>query len=214
MIRIMKLKEPLNGLLHLIGAIMAVPAMIVLIVLGHDSAWKVVSFSIYGTSLFLLYLFSTLYHWLPASAGGKHQVFRKFDHILIYVLIAGTYTPFCLITLRGVWGWTVFGLVWGLAIIFISLQAIFINVPRWITTLAYVLMGWSILIAIKPLVAGLQLQGLVLLVLGGITYSVGGFIYTVKKPNFSETFDYHALWHVFVLVGSAFIYAVMLLDLV
>lgn len=210
----MKLKEPLNGLLHLIGAVLAIPAMIVLIFLGRDSAWKIVSFAVYGSTLFLLYLFSTLYHWLPASAGGKHQVFRKFDHLSIYLLIAGTYTPFCLILLRGPWGWTVFGIIWTFAVTFVILQSIFIDLPRWLTTAVYILMGWSIVIAIKPLVSMLELPGLMLLILGGVVYSTGGVIYTVKKPNLSKNFDYHALWHILVLLGSALIYLVMLIYLV
>lgn len=210
----MSLKEPLNGLIHLIGAVLAIPATIILIILGRDSAWKIVSFSVYGLTLFLLYLFSTLYHWLPASAGGRYQVLRKFDHLAIYLLIAGTYTPFCLVILRGPWGWTVFGIVWAFAVTFVTLQSIFIDLPRWLTTTIYILMGWSIVIAIKPLINMLEWPGILLLVLGGVVYSLGGVIYTIKKPNLFKNFDYHALWHILVLLGSALIYVVMLVYLV
>ncbi|GBR73699.1 hemolysin III family protein [Candidatus Termititenax aidoneus] len=203
----MTLKEPLNGLLHLIGAVLAVPATALLIVKsafsGYDTAWKIVAFSVFGFTLFLLYFWSTMYHWLPQSAGGKNQVFRKFDHLSIYLLIAGTYTPFCLITLRGAWGWTLFGLVWGLAAVFITLQAIFINLPRWLTTAVYVLMGWLIILAIKPLLANLDPRALPLLVWGGIVYSLGGVVYTLKKPNLGKYFGFHELWHIMVLAGSA-----------
>lgn len=198
----MKLKEPLSGLLHLIGAVLAIPALIVLIVTGHNSVWKIVSFSIYGASMFLLYLFSTLYHWLPKEAGGKNQVFRKLDHLAIYLLIAGTYTPFCLNTLRGPWGWSIFGVVWGLAIIGMAIQGVFINVWRWLTTTVYVVMGWVIVLALKPLLANLSWNGFLLLLGGGIIYSIGGVIYTIKKPNIFKKFGYHELWHIFVLGGS------------
>ena len=209
----MKLKDPLDGLTHLIGALLAIPGMIILIVLGSDSAWKVVSFSIYGASLFLLYTFSTLYHWLPEHFGGKNQVFRKLDHLAIYALIAGTYTPFCLLSLRGAWGWSIFGVTWGLALIFIVLQSIFIDLPRWLTTSVYVAMGWLIVVGINPLVHNLAPGGLRLLLAGGVIYSLGGVIYTIKKPNFSKHFNYHSLWHVFVLGGSICHYFAMLFYL-
>lgn len=197
-----KLKEPLSGLLHLFGMFFGIAALVLLLVFGHDSPWKVVSFSIYGASVILLYLFSTLYHWLPKEAGGKYQVFRKLDHCSIYALIAGTYTPFCLITLNGAWGWTLFGLIWGLAITAITIQAIYINVWRWLTTTAYVVMGWLIVIALKPLIENLPAAGFYWLFAGGVIYSLGGIIYTIKKPNLFKKFGYHELWHVLVLLGS------------
>ncbi|MDR1454007.1 MAG: hemolysin III family protein [Candidatus Margulisbacteria bacterium] len=213
----MTLKEPLNGLLHLFGAVLAVPATALLILKsiasGQDVIWKIVGFSIFGLTLFLLYFWSTMYHWLPQNAGGKNQVFRKFDHLSIYALIAGTYTPFCLITLRGAWGWTLFGLVWGLAVVFITLQAIFIDLPRWLTTMVYVLMGWLIIIAVRPLLANLDPGALPPLIGGGVVYSLGGAVYSLKKPNLFKHFGYHELWHVMVLAGSALHFWTMLLYL-
>ncbi len=205
----LKLKEPLNGWLHLIGAVLAIPAMIILII-KSTSAWQVTAFAIYGATLFLLYLFSTLYHWLPKNAGGKYQVFRKLDHLAIYALIAGTYTPFCLVTLRGGWGWTLFGLVWGIALTGMILQAIYINLPRWLTTSAYVLMGWLIVIGLKPLINNLSVEGFKWLMAGGLVYSIGGIIYTIKKPNLFKGFGYHELWHCFVLGGSVLHFFAML----
>jgi hemolysin III len=152
--------------------------------------------------MFLLYLFSTLYHWLPKEAGGKNQVFRKLDHLAIYLLIAGTYTPFCLNTLRGPWGWSIFGVVWGLAVVGMAIQGVFINVWRWLTTTVYVVMGWVIVLALKPLLANLSWNGFLLLLGGGVIYSIGGVIYTIKKPNLFKNFGYHELWHIFVLGGS------------
>jgi hemolysin III len=208
-----KLKEPLAGSIHLIGAILAVPATIILIVFGSSSAWKVVSFSIYGSALFLLFLFSTLYHWLPWSAGGKNQIFRKLDHLAIYSLIAGTYTPFCLITLRGPWGWGIFATIWAMAIFGIVIQSIYINVWRWLTTTIYIVMGWLVIIAAKPLISALPVAGLHWLVAGGIIYSVGGIIYTTKKPNLHTKFGYHELWHILVLLGAACHFVVILFYL-
>ncbi|MBU0580525.1 MAG: hemolysin III family protein, partial [Candidatus Margulisbacteria bacterium] len=179
----MKLKDPLPGLLHLIGTILAIPALIILIILNTNSIWKIISFSIYGSSLFLLFLFSTLYHWLPQKAGGKFQVFRKFDHLTIYILIAGTYTPFCLVTLNNtIWGWFIFGLIWGVTIIAVTFQSIFINLPRWLTTTLYIIMGWLILFALNPLLAKLPMPAFGLLLSGGLVYTCGGIIYSLKKP--------------------------------
>ena len=124
----MKLKEPLSGALHLLGAILSIIALVVLILTGLDSVWKVVSFSIYGATLILLYNFSTVYHWVPKELGGTNQIFRKLDHLSIYLLIAGTYTPFCLVTMRGPWGWSVFGVIWGLAIFGVLIEAVYIDV--------------------------------------------------------------------------------------
>ncbi len=192
----------MSGFLHFIGVLLGIAALVLLLVFGHDSPWKVVSFSIYGATLILLYLFSTLYHWLPKHAGGKYQVFRKLDHCSIYALIAGSYTPFCLVTMNGAWGWTLFGIIWGLAIAAITIQAVYINVWRWLTTTIYIAMGWLIVIAIKPLLANLPPLGFFWLALGGVIYSIGGVIYTIKKPNLFKKFGYHELWHVFVLLGS------------
>lgn len=207
----MKLKEPLAGLIHLIGAVLSIPALIILIVIGNSSAWKVVSFSLYGLSLFLLFLFSTLYHWLPQSAGGKNQILRKLDHLAIYLLIAGTYTPFCLNTLLGPVGWSIFGILWGIAVFGIILQSVYINVWRWLTTSIYITMGWIILVVLKPLINNLPINGFILLVIGGLIYSIGGVIYTIKKPNIHPKFGYHELWHVFVLLGAACHFVAILL---
>ncbi|MFA5112674.1 MAG: hemolysin III family protein [Candidatus Margulisiibacteriota bacterium] len=198
----LRLKEPLSGALHFLGAVLAVLALVALILNGLDSPWKIVSFSIYGATLILLYNFSTLYHWAPPELGGKNQLFRKLDHLSIYLLIAGSYTPFCLVTMRGPWGWSLLGVVWGLALIGIMVQAIYINVDRRLTTLIYIGMGWMVLVAIKPLLAALPPNGIWLLFLGGLAYSLGGVVYALKKPNFSRFFGFHELWHLFVLLGS------------
>jgi len=200
----MKLKEPLSGALHFLGLMLAVIASVVLILSGLDSVWKIVSFSIYGATLILLYNFSTIYHWVPKELGGETQLFRKLDHLSIYLLIAGTYTPFCLVTMRGPWGWSLFGIIWGLALVGILIQSVYINADRRFTTLVYIGMGWMVLIAIKPLLETLNPNGILLLFFGGLAYSVGGVVYALKKPNFSKHFGFHELWHLFVLLGSFF----------
>ena len=207
----MKLKEPLAGSIHCLGAVLTVPALAALILSAGGSPWKIVSFSIYGASFFLLFLFGTLYHWLPQEAGGKFQTFRKLDHLAIYLAIAGTYTPFCLNTLRGPVGWTIFGVVWAAATFGIVLQAIYINVPRWLTTAIYICLGWVILFALQPLMKSLPAAGIILLIIGGVIYSIGGVFYTIKKPNLFPKFGYHELWHVLVLAAAACHYAAILL---
>ena len=198
----MKLKDPLSGALHFAGVLLSVAAAIMLLLSALGDPWKIVSFSIFGATLFILYSFSTLYHWLPKEAGGRYQLFRKLDHSSIYLLIAGSYTPFCLVTIRGPWGWSLFGIVWGLAVTGILIKYLNINTGRWIRTLLYVGMGWIAVIAIRPILENLSLNGLYLLVAGGLAYSIGGIFYTTKKPNFSKHFGFHELWHIFVLVGS------------
>ena len=198
----MKFKDPLSGSLHFTGAVFAAIAIVLLVQAGWGDAWKIVSFSIYGAAMLILYNFSTLYHWLPKEAGGPNQLLRKLDHLSIYLLIAGTYTPFCLVTLRGPWGYSLLGVIWGLAIAGILVQSVYINVKRWITTLIYIGMGWMVVVAIKPLMDNLDVNGLYLLLAGGLSYSVGGIVYALKKPNISKHFGFHELWHVFVLLGS------------
>lgn len=198
----MRLREPLSGWLHFIGTLLSIAALVVLIVAGHGSAWKVISFALYGGTLILLYNFSTLYHWVSGPANERLTFLRKLDHLSIYLLIAGTYTPFCLVTLQGPWGWSIFGVIWGFALLGVIIQSIYINVNRLFTTIIYLGMGWMIVIAIKPLLETLPLNGLWLLLAGGVAYSLGGVIYALKKPNFSKAFGFHELWHLFVLLGS------------
>ena len=146
-----KVRDLVSGLTHCIGAALSLVGLVLLIVFAaiYGNAYHVVSFTIFGVGLFLLYLFSTLYHWLNISEKGI-TVFRKFDHIMIYILIAASYTPVCLVSLRGPWGWSLFGVIWGLAVLGTILSAIWIKAPRSITTTIYIIMGWVVIIAIYP----------------------------------------------------------------
>lgn len=206
----MKLKDPVSGLTHLVGAVLSIAALVLLVVwaalFSNDKAWDIVSFTIFGTSLILLYTFSTLYHLCNVSERAS-TVLRKFDHIMIFILIAGTYTPICLGPIRGGWGWTVFGIVWGIAIIGTVISAKWIKAPRWLTTGLYLGMGWAVIIATYPLIKTFidanMFASLGWLLAGGIFYTVGAIIYGTKKPNLNiPGVGFHEIFHIFVMLGS------------
>lgn len=158
-------------------------------------AWHIVSTAIYGATLIILYLSSTLYHAIQKKKAKA--VFEIFDHASIYLLIAGTYTPFALVTLRGVTGWTIFGIIWGLAVLGVLFKVFFIKKFNFLATIIYILMGWLIVFAFGPLVQNLKGNGLALLVWGGIAYTAGTFFYLYRKFKY-----HHLIWHFFVLAGS------------
>ncbi len=204
-----KVRDLVSGLTHCIGAGLSLIGLVVLIVFASiwGDAYDIVSFTIFGTGLFLLYLFSTLYHWLNISEKGIN-VFRKFDHIMIYVLIASSYTPICLGPLRGPWGWTIFGIVWGFAVLGIILSSVWIKAPRILSTSIYLAMGWLVLLVIFPLIRVFKeanlLYSLFWLLLGGIFYTIGGVIYALKWPKIKfKNFGFHEIFHIFVMLGSA-----------
>mgnify|MGYP005850491241 CR=1 FL=1 len=194
-------EEIANAITHGIGVLLSVPALVILIVFAvkYGDTWHVVSFSIFGTTMLLLYLFSTLLHSIQHKK--TKYVFEILDHSAIYLLIAGTYTPYVLVTLRGTLGWTLFGIVWGLAIAGIIFKAYYVKRFIYLSTLFYVLMGWMVIIAIKPLYESLTFNGFMLLLLGGVLYTVGAIFYLWRKIPY-----HHAIWHVFVLGGSASIF--------
>jgi len=189
--------ERFNSYTHLAGTLLAgigTPLLIVLAARSAD-AWKIVGCAIYGATLFLLYGTSTLYHSLR---GRAKRVLRKLDHCSIYLLIAGTYTPFALVTLRGAWGWTLFGLAWGLAAIGIAQEFVFGKGPRRLSVLIYVVMGWMGVAALRPLAAGLGTPGLAWLLAGGLLYTGGIAFYLFDE----RVRHFHGVWHLFVLGGS------------
>ncbi|MCF6180621.1 hemolysin III family protein [Lutibacter sp.] len=190
-------EEKLNVITHAIGLILSVVALVLLVVFAslEGTAKHIVSFSIYGVSLIVLYSASTLYHYSQKPKIRKRL--NVFDHAAIYVLIAGTYTPFTLVVLKGWVGWTIFGISWGLAVAGIILKLFFTGKYDKISTYAYVLMGWVVIFAVKPLVENLALEGLMWLLAGGIFYTVGAILYSIKNIKYN-----HAIFHVFVLLGS------------
>jgi hemolysin III len=190
-------EEIANSVIHGVGVALSIAGLTVLVVMGtlsHDG-WKLASGIVYGVSLVLEYAASTLYHSFPWEKA-KH-LFKIFDHCGIYLLIAGTYTPFTLVTLHGPRGWWLFGLIWLIAVVGISVESFWTYRPRWVSAVAYLGMGWLVIIAIGPLVAALPSTGLWLLVAGGLAYTVGTVFYVLKKVPFM-----HAVWHLFVLAGS------------
>jgi hemolysin III len=192
-------EEIFNSVSHGTGALLSIAGCVVLIVMCaiHKGAYEVVSSSIYGASLIILYTMSTLYHALTNPTAKK--VFQILDHNTIFLLIAGTYTPLTLCCLKGALGWTIFGLVWGAATIGIVLSSINLDKFRKFSTLCYVIMGWGIILAIKPLYNNVPLSSVVMLIVGGLFYSVGVIFYVRKKSRYM-----HSIWHLFVIGGSVF----------
>jgi hemolysin III len=201
-----KIKDPVSALTHFAGFITAIPILILLVYKSSVSAtpWHIFSFIIFGLALMALYGASTIYHWACISKE-KEKILRRIDHMMIFVLIAGTYTPVCLVPLRGAWGWTLLCLVWGLAIGGIVLKALWLEAPRWLSTAIYVLMGWIVVIAFYPLTQAVPSAGIKLLVAGGVTYTIGALIYAIKWVPFqNKWFGAHEVFHLFVMGGSLF----------
>ena len=196
-------KEPFNSYSHMLGVLLSIAALVALVVQSRGHVARVVGFSIYGASLILLYSASTIYHWLHVSPRGN-DFLRRLDHVAIFVLIAGSYTPVCLVTLRGGWGWSLFSIVWSMALAGAVLKLFFRHLPAWATAVVYVSMGWVAVVAIGPLVHSFPVTGLLWLLAGGLAYTLGAVIYAVERPDpFPQVFGHHEIFHIFVLAGSA-----------
>jgi hemolysin III len=203
-----KVREPVSGFTHLGGAILSVVGTIFLIVyaVSQGTPLHIVGYSIFGASLILLYTASSLYHLLPVSPKVV-KVLRKIDHMMIYVLIAGTYTPICLITLKGNLGLGLLIAIWSLALLGMVLKLVWFNAPRWLYTAFYVIMGWLVVIAIFPMVRVIPPIGMWMLFAGGISYTLGAIIYGTKWPlRNSKVFGFHEIFHIFIIIGSLFHY--------
>ena len=190
-------EELFNSITHGIGTLLSIAALVILVVIAarRRDVLAVVSFAIYGSSLLLLYLSSTLYHSLTAPRAKA--VFRVLDHASINLLIAGSYTPITLLALTPGWGWSLFGVVWGLAILGVLLNIAGLEKTRRISMALYVLMGWLVIVALKPMLAMVPAGLLYFLLAGGLFYTIGILFYAVKKIPFN-----HGIWHLFVLSGS------------
>lgn len=197
-----KLREPVNGLTHFFAAIAAAVGLIALIIMGWDSLVKEVSLSIYGISLILLFAASATYHMV--KAGPKIiAVLRKLDHSAIYLLIAGTYTPFCAVMFTGFWKWGLLAIIWSLAAIGIVVKMFVMNAPRWLSAGVYVMMGWLCIAAIGEMLQVLPAGALAWLVTGGVVYTVGAIVYITKALDFFPgKFGFHEVWHIFVILGA------------
>lgn len=211
---VLRLREPVSALTHLLGALLAVAGLVVLVWRGavHGTAWHVVAYTVFGVSMVLLYTASTLYHALPVGPRAIRTL-RRIDHIMIFFLIAGTYTPFCLLPLRGPWGWSLFGAIWGCTVAGMTIKVLWLNAPRWLSTGVYLLMGWLAVIALAPLMQTASRISVAWLIGGGLLYSVGAVFYATRWPNpWPGKFGFHEIWHLFVMAGTgAHFLAVLLL---
>lgn len=201
-------EEIFNSVSHGIGTVLAVGGTVVLIIMSAilSDAWSVVSSCIYGASLILLYVMSTLYHAI--SNNKVKSFFRIMDHDTIFFLIAGTYTPYTLVSLHGTVGWILFGIVWGAAILGIVLNSIDLERFKKFSLVCYVMMGWVIIFAIKPMINSLSSLSLVFLLIGGIFYTVGIIFYVIKSVKY-----FHSIWHLFTIAGSIFHYFSILIAI-
>lgn len=199
------IREPINGLTHLAGAILSFIGLLAMVIkasLTTASALAITAVIIFGISMILLYSASATYHMVIAK--DKVIAFlRRLDHSMIFILIAGSYTPFCLISLNGITGWLLFGIVTAVAISGILFKMIWFNCPRWLSTALYIAMGWIIIFAFSPLSESLSFPGIFLLIFGGVLYTIGGAIYAIK-PKFLEFkhFGFHEIFHIFIMLGS------------
>jgi hemolysin III len=190
-------EEIAHAVTHGIGVVLSVAGLALLVTYAvlYGDVWHITSCSIYGATLVLLYTASTLYHGIPMPRAKK--LLQRFDHAAIFLLIAGTYTPFTLVNLRGSWGWTLFGLVWGVAMIGVLLELLKDERLKWLSLSLYLGLGWLVVIAIKPLIDAVEVGGIILLLAGGLCYSLGVIFYIWRRLAY-----HHAVWHLFVLAGS------------
>lgn len=197
-----RVREPFCGWSHLCGVALSIAGLLALVSLSWDKPWHLAGFLVYGVSLITLYLASTLYHSLPVSPQRVEQL-RVFDHVAIYLLIAGTYTPLCLVPLRGPWGWTMLAVVWGIALVGIALRLGWRAAPEWLPVALYLVMGWLAVAIYEPLTRSLPGSAINWLLAGGIVYTVGTVVFAAERPRlWPGKFGAHELWHLFVLGGS------------
>lgn len=198
-----KLREPVSGLMHLGGAIAALVGQIVLLVMGWPGVEKIVAVLVYGLSLVGLFSASATYHLV--NAGPKvTAVLRKLDHSAIYLLIAGSYTPFCLLAFDGFFRWGMLAIVWTFAVVGIAVKVFYMGAPRWVSAGIYLLMGWLCVFAAGEMFTALPAFSLVWMIVGGVIYSLGAVVYATKIFDFVPgKFGFHEVWHIFVLLGAA-----------
>src|SRR5215213_10088032 len=200
-----RLREPISGLTHLAGGLLACVGLVVLLDTAANAGRtdQLVAFGVFGLGMIALYTASTLYHLLPLSPAGVARL-RQVDHMAIFVLIASTYTPFCLLALNGAWRVGLLGVIWGLALCGILLKLFWMDAPRWLSVALYLGMGWVAVIAAPALFLAVPTGGIAWVLGGGLLYTAGALIYALKRPNLMPgVFGFHELWHLFVVAGSA-----------
>ncbi|WP_409273527.1 PAQR family membrane homeostasis protein TrhA [Neobacillus sp. SCS-31] len=199
------IREPINGLTHLVGALLSFAGLLAMVIKASAAAASPLAISavmVFGISMVLLYSASATYHMVIAK-DRVIAFLRRLDHSMIFVLIAGTYAPFCLISLNGTTGWVMFAIIAAVAVIGVIFKMVWFNCPRWLSTALYIIMGWMIIFVASPLAGSIPREGLTLLILGGVIYTIGGIIYGAK-PNFLRTkyMGFHEIFHIFILLGS------------
>jgi hemolysin III len=198
-----KLREPVNSLTHWAGAVLALVGLIALLIVGWDTPAKVISLTIYGISLIAMFSASATYHMVRVKDRAL-EIFRKIDHSAIYLLIAGTYTPFCVNAFEGFWKWGLLSVIWSLALIGIVVKVFYIRAPRWLNAGIYILMGWLAVSASGQMLAALPAWVLGWMIAGGVIYTLGAVVYITKIFNFKPgVFGFHEMWHIFVMLAAA-----------
>lgn len=200
----LRFRDPISGLTHFIGILLAITGT-VFFILGTTNPfrpWHFGSLLTFGIGLILLYTASTLYHWLPLSHKGIRRL-KRIDHIMIFVLIAASYTPICLIGMRESWGWPLFITAWSIAFLGIFIKIFWLNAPRWFSTALYLAMGWLVVVAFYPFYLSVPGGAVLWVAIGGLFYTIGGIIYGIKKPDpIPSIFGFHEIFHIFVMLGS------------
>ena len=197
-----KLREPVNGLTHLGGAIAAFFGLIAMLIVSWGGTVKVISVLVYGFGLIGMFSASATYH-IAKVKPGVLQILRKFDHSAIFLLIAGTYTPFCLIAFTGFWRWGLLAIIWAIAVIGIVVKIFYIKAPRWLNAAIYIIMGWLCLVAAPQMPSVLPVSSMVWLIIGGVIYTLGAVVYATKIFNFVPgKFGFHEIWHIFVILAA------------
>ena len=200
------IREPGSAITHFIGCLMALIAASPLLIKAHGNATYMLAMTIFATSMVLLYAASTIYHSICHVSAKVLRNFQKLDHMMIFVLIAGSYTPVCMIILGGRIGYTLLALVWGIAVAGIIVKGLWITCPKWFSSIIYIAMGWVCILAITKILSSMPRAGFMWLLAGGIIYTVGGIIYALKVPLFDakhKNFGSHEIFHLFVMAGSA-----------
>jgi hemolysin III len=197
-----KFREPVNGLTHLGGAVAAFFGQITLLIVGWSGPAKITSLFVYGLSLIALFSASAAYH-LTKAKPATLQILRKLDHSAIFLLIAGTYTPFCVIAFKGFFHWGLLAIIWAIALVGILVKVFWVRAPRWLNAVVYIVMGWLCISAAGQMPAAMSTSTIAWMIVGGVIYTLGAIVYATKLFNFiPEKFGFHEVWHIFVLLGA------------
>lgn len=196
------MREPVNTWTHFITFLAGIVGLVFLIVFSYNNPEKLITLTIYGASVIILYGASTAYHWAKTTPR-KQLILRKLDHISIFILIAGTYTPVLYFGLEGTWRWVMLAIIWGLSLVGIIIKMFFVGVHRWVSTIFYIVLGWMAIVPMAKLIQAYPKEAILLLFLGGLSYTIGGIIYATKIFNFiPNKFGFHEVFHIFISLGS------------